>query len=94
MNYTVRENQSIFDVCLQNFGTLESLFTILSENNINVNSNLSSGQNLVINNTLIGNEFMKKSIIKQNLTYVNQQLKTADLKGGDFNDDYDKNDYL
>jgi len=93
MNYQVKEGQNIFDVCLQNFGTLENLFDLLSVNNINVNSNLSSGQILVINNESVGNELIKSTIIKENLVFVNEQLKNDDLQGGDYNNDHNQDYY-
>jgi len=94
MNYTVKNGQSIFDVCLQFFGTLEYLFTILSDNNLDLNSPLTSGMELKINNNLLGNELIKRTIIKNNCIFVNEQQTIIQTNGvGDYNNDFN-NDYF
>jgi len=91
MNYVVKNFQNIFDVCLQHYGTLDYLFQLLSDNNLDLNSTLSSGQILTINNNLLGNELIKRTIIKKNIIFVNEQLTLFQTSGdynNDFNDDF------
>ena len=96
MNYTVKNNQNIFDVCLQHYGTLDNLFTMLSDNNLDLNSTLNSGQILIINNNLLGNELIKRTIIKNSYIFVNEQISifvTGGEFNGEFNDDFN-DDFL
>jgi len=92
MNYTVKTGQNIFDVCVQHFGTLDYLFTMLSDNNLDLNSPLTSGIVLEINSNLLGNELIKRTIIKNSCIFVNDQ-QTLIQTSGDYNNDYN-NDYL
>ena len=90
---TVNNNQNIFDIVTQEFGTLEELFTLLNDNNLAVNAKLISGQDLVINKINIGDENVKNFVVLQNITMNNDQgEKVPPLLSGDYGNDYG-NDY-
>jgi len=55
----VRADQDIFDICLQEFGSLEQISILISDNNLNFNGNVVQGQELIINNQDVGNEDIK-----------------------------------
>ena len=89
----VQDNQNIFDIVTQEFGTLEQLFTLLNDNNLAVNAKLISGQDLVINKINIGDENVKNFVVLQNITMNNDQgEKVPPLLSGDYGNDYG-NDY-
>lgn len=56
MEYTIKNGQDIIDITIQNFGDLETgLFSMFTSNpGIGLNSNLTSGQKLTLNNENIG----------------------------------------
>lgn len=89
----VKNGQSILDVCLQEFGTLERLYKLLVDNNLTANSKLISGQSLIINKIGIGDENIKNFVVLKNISYNNDQgEKVPPLLAGDFNIDFN-NDY-
>lgn len=89
----VQEGQNIFDIVIQEFGTLEQLFTLLIDNDLPVNAKLISGQELFVNKINLGDENIKNFVVLQNITMNNNQgEKAPPLLGGDYNDDYN-NDY-
>lgn len=84
----VKDGQNLYDVTLQEFGTLEELFTIIADNDINVNKRLAAGQDLVTNNENVGDETVKgffklKAISPNN----NQGTGLPPQIAGDFNID-------
>ena len=90
----VQDNQNIFDIVTQEFGTLEQLFTLLNDNSLAVNAKLISGQELVINKINIGDENVKNFVVLQNITMNNNQgEKLPPLLAGDYANDHN-NDYL
>ncbi len=94
MKVTAEDGQNIFDVVLAKFGTLEETSRFLTDNNLNFNSKLASGQELIINNSGVGDEKIKKAVTLQNIRYNNNQGETVPpLIGGDYNNDY-SNDYF
>jgi len=52
----VRSNQDIYDICLQEYGTLEFLNQIISDNNLNFDGAISQGQELQIDDTIFANK--------------------------------------
>ena len=93
MAVTVLDNQNIFDITIQEFGTLEELFVTLNDNSLDVNAKLISGQELIINKVNVGNENVKNFVVLKNITMNNEQgLKVPPLLSGDYNSDYG-NDY-
>ena len=90
----VKKGQNILDVCLERFGTLEELFTLLDANDLTLNSKLQSGQELTVTTTNIGDEDVKNFVILKDISYNNSQSDgLPPLFGGDYNDDYNL-DYL
>lgn len=89
---TVKNGQDLFDVCLQEYGTLDLLAQFLAENNLSIDDYLSSGQQLTINNENVGNLRVKNSFQKSNFVVMNaDQTALATTIGafnGDFNDDF------
>lgn len=89
----IQEGQNIFDIAVQNFGTLENLFVFLVDNDLPVNTKLVSGQDVVINKINIGDEDIKNFITLQNITMNNDQgKKVPPLLSGDYNSDF-SNDF-
>lgn len=89
----VQNNQNIFDVVIQEFGQLDNLFEVLNDNNIDVNSKLTSSQILIINTQEKGNNLIKNYINLNNLKLNNSQDENYPPSlGGDYSDDYN-NDY-
>lgn len=94
MGLKVLEGQSLFDISTQEFGSLEDLFILLTDNNLAINDRLTSGQDLVINKTGVGNEDVKKFVTLKDITMNNfQGQKVPPLLSGDYNSDY-SNDYF
>jgi hypothetical protein len=72
MNYPVRENQNLYDVYFQHFGDESGFSDFLSDNSLQIDSELSSRDVLAINNDGVGNEIIKRDIIKNNLLLANK----------------------
>ena len=52
----VKSNQNIYDVCLQVYGTLEFLNQLIDDNNLNFSGDISQGQELVVDDTILSNK--------------------------------------
>jgi len=90
----VKNGQSVFDITTQEFGTLEELFTLLVDNDLNANSKLISGQELIINKIGKGEENIKSFITLGGIVFNNDQGKALPpVLSGDYNNDY-SNDYF
>lgn len=90
---TTKDGQNLFDIAIQSFGTLEQLFTLITDNNLSLNTKLKSGQELVINKEGIGDDNIKNFITLQNIVMNNDQgVRFPPLLGGDFNIDFN-NDF-
>lgn len=96
-----QEGQSIYDICIQEFGDIEQLFILLEDNNLSISSKLQAGQELLINNSGIGNKDIKDYIYLQEIKLNNGQNEqqpdgyggyVPPILGGDYSDDY-TNDY-
>ena len=89
----VKDGQNLYDVTLQEFGTLEELFVVIADNNIDVNKKVSAGQDLKTNNENVGDEsvkgFYKLGAISPN---NNQGTGLPPQIAGDFNFDHN-NDF-
>lgn len=91
---TVDNNQNIFDVVLQEYGTLDNAITLITDNNLTFNSKLRANQELVINNEGVGDNNVKNFVTLQKIKYNNDQGVTVPpLDGGDYNSDY-SDDYF
>ncbi len=94
MTLKVQDGQNIFDIALQEFGTLEELFVMLLDNNLSLNEKLTSGRELIINKTNVGDEDVKNFVVLRNHSFNNDQGQgLPPLLAGDYNNDYN-NDYL
>ena len=70
---SVQEGQNLFDVVLQEFGTLESIGNFLADNPIiAINDELISGQKVVINSDNIGDSSIKQQFIRINFITNNK----------------------
>ncbi len=90
----VDKGQSIFDVNMMLFGSLEELFTMLNENGLTLNSKLVAGQEITATTTNLGDEDIKNFVILKDIPYNNSQSDgLPPLFEGDYNVDYN-GDYL
>ena len=55
----VRSNQDIYDICVQEYGTLEFLGKLIDDNNLNFSALIEQGQELLIDNATNGNADVK-----------------------------------
>lgn len=94
MQNNVLSGQNIWDIALQEFGDIEYVGNLISDNNLSFNSKLQSGQQITINNSNIGNNNIKNLFIFSGLKLNNNQTEAMPPSiGGDYNNDYN-NDYL
>jgi len=90
---TVQDGQSIFDICVQEFGTMNELPRLLVDNDLTLNTKLVAGRVLVVNKTNIGDENVKDFVVLGNRTFNNDQGQgQPPVLAGDYNNDY-SNDY-
>lgn len=78
MEVVVKNNQSLLDVAIEQYGTLEAVFKLGVDNNISITSGIKAGTSIILH-THTYNKFM------QNYCYVNnvapataQTLDTTD----------------
>lgn len=64
---TVDEGQSLYDISLQYFGTIEQVFEVLDQNGFNLNTLINSGQQLNISATNIGDQEIKDFYASNNI---------------------------
>ena len=94
MALAVLEGQNIFDIIVQEFGTLEQSFVLINDNDLSVNTKLISGQELTVNKVNVGDENVKDFVVLKNITMNNfQGQKVPPLLSGDYSNDY-SNDYF
>lgn len=94
--YIVQEGQSLYDVALQKYGTLDELFTIFVDNpTIDINTDLQALTELLIDDTIVGDEEIKGHYIRttfitnnadENFLTIVDQKQFNDLAPFDFND--------
>ena len=93
-NINISDGQNIWDIVLQEFGDIEKIMTLIEDNNLNFNSKLKSNQNIIINNSNIGNDNIKNLYKFSGLKLSNDQTEAMPPNiAGDYNEDYN-NDYL
>jgi len=93
-NINISDGQNIWDITLQEFGDLEKVMTLLTDNDLNFNFKLKSNQNITINNSNVGNDNIKNFYKFSGLKLSNDQTEAMPPNiAGDYNDDYN-NDYL
>ena len=90
----VESGQNLFDICIMQFGTVDNFFDLIKDNSLQVNSLITTGQKLLINNIGKGNEIIKQIVSTRNFVFCNNQSKLGQLGiGGDYNEDYNE-DFL
>lgn len=67
----VKEKQSLYDIVTENFGQIDNLVKLSNDNGISISEDLTTGQDLLINNSGLGEEDIKKKISEQKLTFNN-----------------------
>jgi len=73
----VNQNQNIFDIALQEFGTLENLFTdILVPNKLGLDKEIKPNQDININAIGKGEDDIKGKIQEQGLVFTNNEIET------------------
>jgi len=87
--YLVYDNQNLFDITCMYYGDISYLFTVLNDNGLSVSDRLESGMKILINNNNLGNEAIKKNVIKNNIVFCNNQSSNvSDILLGSYNDSY------
>lgn len=66
----VERKQNIVDVCLQVYGTTQLLFQFAKDNGLNIDSDITTGQELTYNETL-GDLLVKEKIERKSLIMIN-----------------------
>jgi len=77
MDVKVIEGQNTFDVVVQQYGTLENLFDMFALNTIDINTDLVSGQTLVVETEGKGNNDIKNTFITSAHITNNAELFTS-----------------
>jgi hypothetical protein len=95
--YIVQEGQSLYDVVLMKYGTLDELFTIFVANpSLTINDDLTALQEVYIDTNIVGEEDIKTRFnttqyvtnnADENYTPIIDQKQFNDLTPFDFNDD-------
>lgn len=72
----IEQNQTIFDICIQEFGTLENLFDdVLVPNKTPIDEDINTGKQINIFATGKGDKPIKDIIKEQGLVYTNVDIK-------------------
>lgn len=88
----VKDGQNIYDLCIQGYGQLDQFMTMITDNSLNVDDNVFSGQEITYQ-TLLGNQDVKTFVLRNSIVFNNNQENSyPPLSGGDYNIDY-SNDY-
>jgi len=70
-NYTAIAGQSIYDVCLQTYGSLDFLFKLMQDNSIaGLNVDVLSGQKFVWDETLVVNQQLNSAFAASGINYA------------------------
>ena len=90
----VFEGQGIFDIAIQEYGSIENTFDLLAENTSLVfDSSLSSGLELKVDTDDKGVSDVKNKIRQDDFKVVNSQQVDESTVEGDYNNDLN-NDFL
>lgn len=93
LQYTARPGQSIYDICLQTYGTLDLLIKLCIDNDISgVEDEFTIGKIFTFDSSLIFNLATYKKNNNQSIYYATKITLPVFLNG-DFNDDFN-NDFL
>jgi hypothetical protein len=84
----IADGQNILDYCLERYGTLDQLVTLIQDNDLTINSRIASGQDVTIQNNL-GNSNIKDFFqLAGRKPKNNQETELPPLPGGAYNNDY------
>lgn len=73
---TIDQNQTIYDICIQEYGTLENLFDdVLVPNKIPIDADINTGRQINVYSDGKGDETVKNIIKEQGLIYTNVDIK-------------------
>ena len=88
----VIEGQSLNDIAIQEYGSIEYVFQILKDNeDLSINSNVSAGNTIIIDDTIKG-EPTVKAFFQEEKRNKKFPVNNSDFEGGSYSGDYD-NDY-
>lgn len=91
----VREGQSMLDLAVQEFGTIDNIFDIIDaapELNLSLTSELVAGTQIELVTENVGDESIKDFYRRGVLITNNAAPQEGEALGGDYNNDYN-NDY-
>lgn len=89
----VKEGQSIYDVCLEQFGSLDYLYNLIVDNGLNASRLMIPGQELTVNNSGVGLSEVKNFFKVNKLSPSNDQTNgNPPQEAGDYNNDF-SNDF-
>ena len=71
--YITRENQTMFDIAIQELGNVEGVYDILTANNFTTDTELSAGQPVVIPNSGVSNDSVTRKVKELKLIFANNQ---------------------
>lgn len=71
--YITRENQTMFDIAIQELGNVEAVYDILTANNLVTDSVLAAGQPVVIPNSGVSNDSVTRKVKELKLIFANNQ---------------------
>lgn len=86
--YKIKSNQNIFDVALQKYGSVQNIYDIIVDNDLEGADTMPvAGTEIVFNSEGKGNELMKKEIKTKRMEFANGQ--DAGSYNFNFNPDFD-----
>lgn len=88
----VQINQSLYDVALQHYGTLEGLTHLVNDNQIDWDANLSPGQLLIVRQPADSEAKIVAYLKARNIEPATATIQPATNTPGDFNNDFN-NDF-
>lgn len=77
----VREQQTVFDVCLKGTGSLENVLPFLNENDLHLDQLLEAGEELEVPEELI-DEDVVVDLIEQKFYEAGTEVRGNDVPGG------------
>ena len=69
--YKAVDGQSLLDICLQTYGSLEFIYKLIQDNGIaSINSDVSSSQIFIWDDSLVLNQELNSSYIQSRIIYA------------------------
>ena len=90
--YTAKDGQDIFDLTIQFFGSVDYLFEMLTDNDINADHTIISGTEYVMNSETQG-EPKGQAFFRGTFNVCNSSLDDLYSTTGDYNNDFN-DDFL